>query len=332
MSLRRIPTLLAVALVAAVGVAALVDAVRTGEPAPAGSPEPAGTEPDLAREAERLRAAGAVGVLVVSRPDCRVDLLSMPDLAATPIELCARLGQSGHVVTLDGRLPSPADNLSVASCADEGVVLQRADVTYSLPGCQPTWRPDGLLTIVHEGELRGVRPPDLRLRRLLSSAELRRLLEQALPPADTRSLEVTEAAWLSDTRLVAILRREREPPYLVAVLERRRLLPWRCCFEDLRSLRVSPARTFVDVESEQGVLVFHRSGGFFPVGVVDGRPADAVAWSPGDRFIAVARAGSILVLEPEEEGLVQVARLPIEAADVRWANSARDVLFPEGTN
>ena len=331
MTARRLPTLFAIGLVAAVGVAALVDALRSARPAPVSSTVPT-TTAAVGREVAALRAAGAVGVLVVARPNCRVDLLTLPDLTATTIEACARLEQSGSVVTLDGRLPSPADNISVASCTGEGVVLERADVTYSLPGCDPAWRPDGRLTVVHRGELWEARPPDVRPRRVLSRAELRSRFDELLPSPDARSLEVTEAAWPSDTRLVAVLRKTEEPRYLIAAFEGKRLRLWRCCFEDLRTLRVSPAGGFVDVASEQGVLVFDRGGGFFPVGIADGRPANAVAWSPSDRFVAVARAGSVVVLEPGEEGLREVARLPIEAGDLRWVASQRDVVLPEATN
>ena len=331
MTARRLPTLFAIGLVVAVGVAAVVDALRSVRPAPVSSTEPATTAAP-GREAEALRAAGVVGVLVVARPNCRVDLLTLPDLTATTIEACARLEQSGSVVTLDGRLPSPADNISVASCTGEGVVLERADVTYPLAGCEPAWRPDGRLTVVHRGGLWEAEPPDARPRPFLSAAELRSLFDELLPPPDARSLEVTEAVWPSDTRLVAVLRKLEEPRYLLAAFQGKRLRLWRCCFEDLRTLRVSPAGGFVDVASEQGALVFDRGGGFFPVGIAAGRPADAVAWSPSDRFVAVARAGSVIVLDPGSEGLREIARLPIEAADLRWVASQRDVVLPEATN
>jgi hypothetical protein len=86
----------------------------------------------------------------------------------------------------------------------------------------------------------------------------------------------------------------------------------------------------VDVESEDGALVYDSTGAPFPL--EGGRPPEAVAWSPADRFLAVARAGSVTILEPGRSGLAAIARLPIDAADLRWVLSDRDVLFPEGTN
>jgi len=329
MTPRRIPTALAVGLVAAIGVAALVDGLRSGGPVPATATEP---EPDLARQVAALREAGALGLLVVSRPGCRVELLAMPDLARTPLELCAELDASGRLVSLDGRLPSPADNLSFASCVEEGVLVERGDLTFQLPGCAPAWRPDGMLSVVAGGELWGVRLPDTRPRLLLSREELGRLFDPRLPPDDRRSLEVREVVWSSDTHLVTILRRDSEPRYLVATLRPSEVLRWHCCFEDLRRVRLSPGGMFVDVASEEGALVYRATGEPFPLGLEGGRPAEAVAWSPADRFLAVARAGSVTIFEPDGSGLAPIARLPIEAADLRWALAERDVLLPEGTN
>jgi hypothetical protein len=331
MSARRIPTLLAVAVVAAVGVAALVDGLRPGEPEPVRE-ETAEPDPDVARQAAALREAGAIGLLVVSRPDCRVDLLALPDLTGRAFELCAALGASGRMVSLDGRLPSPADNIHVASCTDEaeGVVLERGATILSFPGCAPAWRPDGLLTVVAEGEVWGFRPADSSTVRLLPGRKLRGLFDPSLPPGDRRSLEVREVVWSSETHLIAILRREVEPRYFVAAMSSREVLWSHCCFEDLRRLRLSPGGTFVDVESEDGALVYDSTGAPFPL--EGGRPPEAVAWSPADRFLAVARAGSVTILEPGRSGLAAIARLPIDAADLRWVLSDRDVLFPEGTN
>lgn len=333
MSARRLPSALAVGIVVAIGVAALVDGLRSGDPVPATATESEpGPEPDLARHAAALREAGALGLLVVRRPDCGVELLAMPDLARTSLELCAELDASGHVVSLDGRLPSPADNVHVASCVEEGVLVERGDLTFQLPGCAPAWRPDGMLSVVSAGELWGVRLPDTRPRRLLSREELGRLFDPGLPPGDRRSLEVREVVWSSDTHLVTILRRDSEPRYLVATLSPTEVLRWHCCFEDLRRLRLSPGGTFVDVASEEGALVYRTTGEPFPLGLQGGRPVEAVAWSPADRFVAVARAGSVTIFEPDGSGLAPIARLPIEAADLRWALAEREVLLPEGTN
>jgi hypothetical protein len=335
MSARRLSTLLAVALVAAVTAAAVVDAFRAGpepavEPAASTAAREPESQPDVARAVAALREAGVTGILVASIPGCRVELVTLPDLGRRTLEVCAELTASGRLVTLDGRVPSPANNTDAAWCAEpeKGVLVERGPTTYGLPGCAPAWRPDGLLTVVYEGELRGVAPPDRLGARLLSRRDLRRLFDPGLPRAERRSLEVVEVAWTSETRFTAILRKPSEPRYLLAVFEPGRLLPaWRCCFGELEGLRTSPRRGYLDVRADQGRLVFSADGGFLPI-VIDARRA-GVAFSPDDVLVAVAREGSVDILDPNVDGIASVARIPLEAVDVRWIASERDLVYAD---
>lgn len=334
MTAQRLPTLFAIGLVAAVGVAALVDGLRSGDPdaEPASASTPAGTVPegDLAPEAVALREAGATGTLLLQLADCRAELVELPDLARTPVDACGPLAQTGGVVTLDGRLLNPADNLHEAWCEGDGVAVARDGQVVQLPGCHPAWRPDGLLSLVHEGELWGVNPPDLRPRRLLSRADVRRAFTRAnaLGPNERRTLQVVDAVWLGQSRLFAVFRRALEPRYVVAAVERKRLVRWQCCFAEEAGLAASPGGGFVAVGTEGGAFAFRRNGRFMPVDAR--RPADAIAWSPGDRFLAVAGLGDVVVLELRGNGLAPLARLPIPALDLRWAASARDIVLPGG--
>lgn len=335
MSRRRLPTLVAVGLVAAVGLAALVDSIR-GDPelAVESAPTAASTEaapephPDVAREVAALREAGAGGLLVVADPNCRVELLALPLLERTQLGTrTCELVSSGDAVSVTSLVPRPGDPSSGAACEGGAVAIVGRAPIASLAGCAPAWTPRGLLTFVRDGELIGLR--DGGLRRLLSTRELERVFTPGLPRRERRSLEVVEVAWTSETRFTAILRKRSEPRYLIAVFDRGRLLPWRCCFPVLRRLRVSPGGGYVDLWSDRGALAFGEGGGFVPLGAADPAPANAIAFSPDDRFVAVAREGSVDVLDLDVEGIANVARIPVEAVDVRWIASEDDLVYEE---
>jgi hypothetical protein len=332
LSRRRLPTVLAVGLVAAVGAAALVDSFHDSSVQPAvatDAPDPGGGP--VGRQAGALRAAGATGLLVVSRPDCRVETVTVPDLDRAPVDACTSvLTESGRMVSFDGRLASPADNRRTASCEGGAVAVQGGGAPYELRGCRPVWRPDGALTLLRAGALHGFRLPDGDRRILLSRRDLGRMLADVLDPAVRRSLALAEVAWVTDTRLLAIVRSEGTRPYALAELEGKRLSGWFCCYEDLRDLRLSARGTYAAVRAEGGFLARGPGGGLTPI--LPSRPVYAVAWSPDERFLAVATPSAIEVLDAARPGAASVARIPVAAGDLRWVVSSRQLLRPPGRN
>lgn len=311
--MRRLPTLVLVAFVAAVAAAALLDAVRSEEPrataetpteAPVEATRAAGrpaSEPfgiDLTRHTDALHAADAVGLLVVADPDCRVELVPLPELERRPLELCSRrLAEAGGYVTLGG---APTGSRAL--------------------------RPDGARTVIRAGALRELRVRDRDSRLLLPRDDVERLV------GDSRA-ELVEVAWATNSRFFGIVRGAAEPRFRLVVIENGRLVRSACCFEDLRGLRASPRGTYADVRSERGVLVFRRDGTRVPLPPRVGRPPGAVAWSPDERLVAVARGGAVDVLRMDDPSRTAVvARLPIEAADLRWVASDGHVLLPESAN
>ena len=280
-----------------------------------------------------LRDAGAGGFLVAVDPSCRVQLVELPSLERTPIDAQAcKLASSGEAVSVTSLVPRPGDPATGAACEGGAVaVIGRAPMA-SLAGCPPAWTPRGTLTLVRDGELYRVWPPEARPRRLLSAPELARLFTPGLPRRQRRSLELVEVAWTSETRFTAIVRKRGDPRYVLAVFDRGRLLPWRCCFVELRRLRVSPRGGYVDVWSDRGALAFGDGGGFVPLGTINPAPVNAIAFSPDEAFVAVARAGAVVVLDLRDElGIAHVATVPTpsEAVDVRWIASERDLVYAD---
>jgi hypothetical protein len=324
-------TLLVVGLVVAIGAAALVDAIRTGglQTAPNELTEKAAVTPaeraeaapfaaDLSRHTDALHAADAVGLLVVADPDCRVELVPLPELERRRLDVCARrLVETGGFVVLEGVPVRPGDPLGTSTCVGDAAGAR---------GCPAALRPDGALTVVRAGSLREIRLPDRDSRLLLSRGDLEWLLGQG-------PVELVEIAWATTGRLFAVVRRERAPRFVLAVIEDGRLVRSDCCFAQLRGLRASPRGTYADVRSEQGVLVYRRDGERIPLAPRTARPAAAVAFSPDERLVAVARGGAVDVLTVDERARTAVlARLPLEATDLRWVSSEAHVQLPDSKN
>jgi hypothetical protein len=343
--IRRRPsraTALVVGLVAAVALAGALDALRTRDDS-GSAPETTSTAlaetaslPDPAA-ARALRDAGVTGLLVVSDRACRLSAFGLPGLE--PAELsgrACRLVESGGLLSLDGRLADPDRENVAAACAAGVVELvedgQRVAAAGSDEGgCAIAWRDAGRLTSVVDGDLVELRREPgsnvLRPRTIVSARENERAFASGLGPRARRTLAFVEAVWPQPTRLVAILRFGPRPRYLLAFFAGRQLDVWRCCFDTLGDLRRSRSGGFVTVRSDRGVLVFRDGGDFVPIGLEE--EARAVAWSPRDEWIAVARQSGVQIFEPFEGGYVPIAFLPLAAPrDIAWTPNLLAVSRP----
>src|SRR5919106_1718863 len=103
--MRRLPTGLLIAAVAALAVAAAVDALRDGSEPTRRAPAEDALAPERAAAADALGTAGATGTLVYSDEDCRVHALRLPSLRQAPasrIQRCEPHVPTDGIGTFEG--------------------------------------------------------------------------------------------------------------------------------------------------------------------------------------------------------------------------------------
>jgi hypothetical protein len=283
---------LAGAAAAAVVAAAVVDAVGRGDEArpPAATTEIGGRE-DLA---DQLAALGARGELLLHDGACGATTLTLPDLERRNAAIgCPTLGAR-----------SPLSDL-IARCID-GRIEVSSETTGELEwfdrGCVPAWRPDGALTAVYGGQILRLRPCAAFPCIAIPLAELERAarLHPAVPDRTARVRPIVDGvAWITDSKAaVAISPRLRGadigPIGTIAFFENGRLLP-----TTQPQFRVtggpfaaSPLGTYVTQTPD----VILRADGSLLGLPQHLRGARALAWSPDERFLAVATRFAIVVV------------------------------------
>ena len=301
------------AAIAALVVAAAVDALLGGEPearAPAPPPPQRTTETDELVDA--LRERRIAGALLYADERCAVHVLLLPSLED-------RLVQGEEACGFRSPASSGA---GVAECA-AGIVEVRdaTGLTRRTPGCAPAWKPNGVLTVVRDGELVEL---DLRgrTRRLVSRVLVsRRHLARDLtgPPWAFLDPRIREAAWLSDDLAAVVVSDPAlERDDVLALYRGRRLIgapPFP--YERLSGLRVSPRGSFVAARvglPPGGLVLVDRRAELVAIPF---RVARAITWSPDEAWTAVASPDTIFIWETGERAVRFVA-LPIRARDVLW--------------
>jgi hypothetical protein len=312
-------TIFIVAGLVVIGIAASVDALR-GEPAARRPAEPEATTEETTTQrtptpGEVLSSAGVTGTLYFTlqvEDGCVLQTLSLPRLegAATTflINSCEfDVSPEGNIVTG----PScPGDGVR-AGPPGAGRTAQR------FRGCAPAWRPDGELTFVRDGDV------------VTAGGEvLVRDLTRAGHPWFSRRRPVTvqALAWLTETRLAAILRgRSRFGGHeLLVFAEGRRAFSGEEVAE-AASLYVDRVRQEVwiaqpgDDFSPPGVVVYTRSGAFLRTAPFRANVNAFAAAS--DRWFALGRPDNICIHErrnppPREE--FPLTCLPFDVVDLAW--------------
>jgi len=128
------------------------------------------------------------------------------------------------------------------------------------------------------------------------------LPRRAVPPGAT----VESVAWLGGPRFAAVL----APSGEVTVWQKRRRLS-SATVGAVRELRSSPRATYFAAQGHGVVSVLDRSGR--PLWEAAGR---AIAWSPDEQYVAVARPSELSILRAGDGH--RVARLAVRATDVDW--------------
>ena len=332
--MRGLRTWIVVAAVCALGLAATLDALRAEEE----RAEPGAEErPTMTREAPEWteyggasRAAAAelreeriYGILFWSDRDCRIHAVTLPSLRRHPAPAersCRFVSSPGGALSVGPAVPDPRGSL-VASC-DGGTTLELRTrygmLVAAARACAPAWKPSGVLTAVRDGELVELRLR-LRPRRLVARVALSREdLERALGrvPWSLRAPVLEEVAWVDDERLAAIVADEDGGEEVLALFRGRRLLAAPPSpYDDLSALRTSPFRTYIAARvGKRGLVALDERGEFLSLGL---RAAHAIAWSPDERWTAVATSDGVFVV-PAGERPNRFILLPLAAADVFW--------------
>jgi hypothetical protein len=307
--MRRLGTVLVVAAVAGLVIAAAVDALRSGD---AGAPRRA-VPVDRSELVASLREAAVSGVLTYADTRCRLRAVTLPELLPHPVPAlrACRVPPNPSRMLRFGRPGADPQRIIVARCRGGEVEvgpLGGAPFAH-FPGCAPAWRPDGTLTTVQDGGV--VEAASSRL--LLSRGQL----TDAFVRAGWARLEyaIDELAWLDVETLVAVVSTGAAGPELLTVLRKGRLAATPLIDDDLSALRTSPTgrRAAARGTGRVRLLALDARGRRMALP----RGALGVAWSPDERWTAVATANGIMLLR-EGGGRPGVIRLPLAATDLVW--------------
>jgi hypothetical protein len=353
----RPTTLLVVAAVTLLALFAAVDALRGTSSA--GSPTTSAEESQLARAPAagdpviegrdalepRLRASGIAGTLFLTDEDCRLRALSLPGLkwlldSGAPGDECefTVAPDSRHVVRFGGGTAWSPNGRTSASCGRNSATVygRTGQQLYEVVGyCAPAWKRDGTFTLARAGTLVVFRQPCEEGQRVCEHVILsQRDLDPALRLGSTalRSLYapvIRQAIWLTDTRVaLAIRARDRAQPGsrfdLLAIFEGRRLVGEPLVNSRFDELAVSPSRNYLAVHgsSPRGLSFVDTDGRLLARNPL--ASGHHVAWSPDDRWTAVATGGSMYVFRTAEleffnsDERPRAIRIPVHAADLEW--------------
>jgi hypothetical protein len=291
--MRGWPTWLIVgALVVLVAVAA-ADALR---PAPS-SPEP---------ERNEASHSDLNGVLVAARADCSARGVSLPDSSERPLR---------WPVDCDGAVWS-VDHTLNASCFHDFTTVATLDGgrLLRLRGCSPSWRPDGAVSVINDGDLVITRRRGRPLV-FLSREELASELDGELENA--RAYELQEVAWHGAVAFAGIVAGPSPsqraivyytPEGVTSVIPE--------LGRDISGIRMSPLGNIAFARSQTGreYLMVDPGGNEIPLPRIGN--ARAIAWSDDERWVAVATRTATVVARTGTRRVVM--RLALGGETLEW--------------
>jgi hypothetical protein len=287
----RLPSWFIVAAVGALVALAAADAIRpTGRSAPV-------TSTQSPRAAVR-------GMLVFAGPACAPSALRLPDLAAEAPPLVPDCG--GTTWSDDGTLH--------AECRGRSVIVGSADgLSFGgIRGCAPAWRPDGVLSVIRDGNLVIARRHG-RPQIFLSKEALADELEREIGGV----YELAEVAWIDSQTFAAIVRGSKPWQQALVVGSQDRLdlfVPERG--QRISSLSVSPLGNVAFARSRLGreFVMLARSGREIPLPRIAN--VRAIAWSPDEQWVALATRTSTFIARTGTRQVV--LRIPVGGDALAW--------------
>ena len=331
--MRRGGTGLVVLVVAAIALAAGIDALRGGGSETIGEsepPPPTTTTTNGDAPVEPALAGELGGTLYYTDESCELEavaLLRQSEADAPNWDECEFvLSPNGRRVSGAGTGWDPYSDPLI------GRIFQSRDGTIQVStnsgpqgepfaGTAPAWRPDGTLTYFADGAVRTWPSGDV----LLSQRELLAAVRDEGVPFRTPpvvGLSVREAAWLDGERLALIASTRIRPDLgagqdMLVVYEGDRLATWRLFEqEDVSDLQASPGGNYLAARygSDQ-LVILDRFGSDVTTPPLAGYRA--IAWSPDDRWSAVATDEGVLVFRPGEDGPPDL-ELDLDTRDLDW--------------
>jgi hypothetical protein len=322
--MRPLGTWIVVAALALLGLFAARDALRRGE-APASNSAverldtrrhapPAVARPpridDRDRLVAELQALGAGGVLYLTDANCRRYLLGLPALVWTTAQ-----GLPGPDCARGARpVVSERSGLRAEQVGAETIEVGAEDWRLRFEGIDPAFTPDGVLTFLKGGRLYAwsVRCPlgvETTVFRGL------RKLERCPRRVGRAPSRLREVVWLGGGDFAAIAGQE-EASSLLVVRARRRTSLFKAIGVRMGALQASPRGRYLAVRLGGGLVAFdsHRRGATILPEISPG--ARAIAWSPDDRYAAVASTSFMRIFRSSRPG--RAVTLSLIAFDVDW--------------
>lgn len=331
--MRRWPTWLLVGALVALGSLAVADALRGhGEKTSVESTTPSVTAP-VRLERSSLAMSGVL-YYSDSAGECRIHGLSLPDLGTAPAPKLSScdfsLSPDGHTALRGDAAWQPQGGLYASATGDEIDLESPVSAqALHLAGRAPAFKPSGTFTYVRGGSVVEwtIRcPPGSGLFTLPGDTATSRCRHEVLRRADFRQafprqpvLAVNDLAWLSETRLAAVvlIRAGFSPREAITIFEGRELVAVGLGeFGEGLHVRASPSGAYLSAWYGHTLYtLLDRDGDrlvFPPLTAVR-----ALAWSPDERWTAAATGRSIYFFRTDE-GEARVRRLPIQANDLAW--------------
>jgi hypothetical protein len=219
-----------------------------------------------------------------------------------------------------------------ARCSDGSTEVQAAlDLRpgITVDGCAPAWRPTSppVLTVVRDGALVEIeaecsgRPACTRV--LLSRRELRTAAAQhpnvPVSLTEVEAVRVVDVEWLSPARAMLLLRLTIEgvgTEDLLVIVEDGRTRGSYAFFDtDRDGLEASATGRLLWAG---GAFAVRREGPRVTVPDAFG-PVHAAAWSPDERWLALAARDAVALVRPRELGRARTIVLPLRVSDVGWS-------------
>ena len=245
------------------------------------------------------------GVIVTADSACQTEAFRFPSMAherAPHPPDC-----NGLVWSRDGSLAARCTRDFTSVRSSEGVQFPNVD------GCAPAWRGDGALTVVRDGNLVVARrhgSPFIFFSRPQLTEALR-----AAGVEDPGGWAFAQVSWFGLTSFVAILQKQGDSAAAVfAQGGVETFLPH--IGTHIEDLRVSPIGNFAfaRVDPEREYVMVSRGGDLMSLPAVRG--ATAIAWSPDERYVAIATADETVIGRTGTAGVVTT--LPFGARTLAW--------------